>query len=86
MDIGPDEPLDDALDPTYTRIIDAPRELWTDGVYVWPADLAYYVERYHARLPRSFWYHARDNEWRIASGIDPTRLSMRRDALASETT
>ena len=29
----------------------------TDGVYSWPTDLAYYVERYHLRLPDDFVAH-----------------------------
>jgi hypothetical protein len=37
----------------------------TDGVYVWPADLAYYLRTYHVRLPRPFIVHARRNGWRV---------------------
>ncbi len=37
----------------------------TDGVYVWPADLPYYLHKYHVRLPRAFVVHARRNDWRV---------------------
>jgi len=37
----------------------------TDGEYVWPADLPYYLRRYHVRLPRAFVLHARRNDWRV---------------------
>lgn len=37
----------------------------TDGVYVWPADLPYYLRTYHVRLPRAFVIHARSNDWHV---------------------
>lgn len=37
----------------------------TDGDYVWPADLPYYLRTYHVRLPRAFVIHARRNDWRV---------------------
>jgi hypothetical protein len=42
-----------------------PPHLLTDGVHVWPADLAHYVRTYHVPLPRSFLVHARRNIWRV---------------------
>lgn len=42
-----------------------PPHLRTDGAYVWPSDLLYYVRRYHVQLPRSFVVHARRNGWRV---------------------
>lgn len=77
----PTAPLRDVLDPRGDATIDAPRALLTDGVYVWGADLAYYVERYHARLPRAFWHHAHDRGWRIPSDLDVARLSLATDGL-----
>ena len=44
--------VDDVLDPTATAV--APLELVTDGAWVWPRDLAYYVEKYHAAVPLPF--------------------------------
>jgi hypothetical protein len=29
----------------------------TDGVYAWPSDLAYYVEKHHLELPSEFVAH-----------------------------
>jgi hypothetical protein len=31
--------------------------IFTDGVWAWPGDLAYYVAKYHARLPVEFVAH-----------------------------
>lgn len=41
----------------------APLATLTDGVWTWPADLAYYVETYHVELPREFLEHAASNAW-----------------------
>jgi hypothetical protein len=35
----------------------------TDGAWIWPADLAHYVERYHVRLPGEFVEHAAGRGW-----------------------
>lgn len=40
----------------------------SDGVWAWWGALAYYVERYHVRLPEEFIQHAEANGWRIAPG------------------
>lgn len=29
-------------------------DILTDGVWAWPGDLPYYVEKYHLRLPKEF--------------------------------
>ena len=43
----------------------------TDGVWLWPAVLIYYVSRYHVRLPENFVAHARSNRWTVdVSQID----------------
>jgi hypothetical protein len=44
--------VDDVLDPTNTGI--AAEEVVTDGTWVWPGALAYYVGRYRVRLPDEF--------------------------------
>jgi hypothetical protein len=38
-------------------------ELLTDGHWVWPGDLAYYVEHYAVDLPAEFLARARANDW-----------------------
>jgi hypothetical protein len=42
-----------------------PADVLTDGVYLWPAQLADQVRRDHVRLPRHFLIHARTNGWRM---------------------
>ncbi len=37
----------------------------TDGEWVWPNELAYYVERYDIALSDEFVAHARSNDWRV---------------------
>ena len=36
----------------------------TDGTFVWPSDLAYYLEHYHPVLPHDFVEHMRAQGWR----------------------
>jgi hypothetical protein len=43
---------DDLLDPSARHVI--AQDLLTDGRWLWPAELAYYVERYHVRLHEEF--------------------------------
>lgn len=52
----------DPLDPS--QIAGSPHTL-TDGVWAWPGDLPYYVEKYHARLPNDFVLHMRNNRWQV---------------------
>jgi hypothetical protein len=42
-----------------------PNLILTDGAWVWPAALAYYVQAYHLRLPAAFLQHAERQGWRI---------------------
>lgn len=53
--------VDDMLDPRNRGI--ARLEIVTDGRWVWPRDLAYYVQNYHVRLPSGFVEHMRQNGW-----------------------
>jgi len=53
-----------------------PLRLLTDGTYVWPSDLPYYVRRYHVRLPPAFAIHARSAGFRVPDTVDLGRLSM----------
>ena len=34
-----------------------PPHLHSDGTWIWPQDLAYYVDRHHVRLPEEFIAH-----------------------------
>jgi hypothetical protein len=36
----------------------------TDGVWVWPSDMAYYVEVYHCPIPAGFLLHMMSTDWR----------------------
>jgi hypothetical protein len=40
----------------------------TDGTWIWPTDLAYYVSRYHVRVPEDFVRHMYEMAW------EPPRL------------
>ena len=42
----------------------------TDGVWAWPGDLAYYVEKYHVSLPAEFTDHIQANNWRVLDQAD----------------
>lgn len=44
--------------------------LQTDGVFSWPSDLAYYVEKYSVSLPQEFLQHMAHNAWVIPADID----------------
>ncbi|MDX2730990.1 hypothetical protein [Streptomyces sp. PA03-2a] len=50
-----------------------PLAIMTDGVWMWPADLAYYVRRYNIALPEDFISHARSLNW-VAPDLSPADL------------
>lgn len=54
--------VDDVIDPSATGV--APLEMVTDGTWVWPRDLAYYVQRYHVTVPLPFSLHLELSGWR----------------------
>jgi hypothetical protein len=54
--------VDDMLEPRNKRV--APLAIVTDGVWVWPAELAYYVKTYRCELPEAFVDHMRRSGWR----------------------
>jgi hypothetical protein len=56
-------------------VIGSPSYL-TDGVYVWPADVAYYVKTYNVRLPTEFLEHAMANGFKAPTGIDVKSLKL----------
>jgi hypothetical protein len=51
----------DVLDPGRERV--APEAVLTDGEFVWPADLAYYVATYHVVVPDDLVAGARARSW-----------------------
>lgn len=55
--------VDDYFDKRKTRI--SPLEIATDGRWVWPRDLAYYVANYHVCLPPEFIGYMRDCGWEV---------------------
>lgn len=64
-------PVRDVLDPS-AGYIGSP-SIQTDGTWAWPADLAHYVERYHAALPDAFVSHAQSRGFQHAP-IDVTAV------------
>jgi hypothetical protein len=54
--------VDDYLNSDRKAI--APLEIATDGRWVWPRDLAYYVAEHHVRLPSAFVEHMRERGWK----------------------
>lgn len=50
-----------------------PLAIITDGTWMWPADLAYYVRRYNISLPETFIDHARSLDW-VAPDLSPADL------------
>jgi hypothetical protein len=53
-----------------------PPHILTDGTYVWPADLSYYVRNYHVRLPKHFVLHAQRNNFQIPGNVDIDSLKL----------
>ena len=53
--------IDDLLDPGITRICQY--SIDTDGVWVWPSSLAFYVAKYHTELPGDFLRHMEAMGW-----------------------
>jgi hypothetical protein len=53
----------------------------TDGTYVWPAVLAYYVDKHDVALPAEFEAHMEAHGWRVPEWIDKSSLLMPGDRL-----
>lgn len=54
--------LKDVLNPSFVGLTS---HTLTDGVYVWSSYLAYYVRKYHLRLPSDAVAHMKANAWTI---------------------
>lgn len=46
-------------------------DMLTDGTWLWPGDLSYYVKKYHIVLEPEFIKTMRQNEWKV---IDPSQI------------
>jgi len=57
----------DALATSTLGDVPGPADVLTDGLYLWPAQLAAQVRDHHVRLPRHFIRHARANNFRVPS-------------------
>ena len=49
--------------------------LLTDGIFLWPSDLAYYVENYQIDLPSELVTHMKANDWKIPA-VNVSMLEM----------
>ncbi|WP_233104237.1 hypothetical protein [Haliangium ochraceum] len=58
------------------EVVIGPPHLLTDGVYVWPADLPYYVRNYHVRLPKAFTIHVAGNDYTMPKHVDIATLKL----------
>jgi len=58
-----------------SRLADT-RSLVTDGVYIWPAYFAYYVDNYDIGIPEDFEAHMRACNWTPPDGVDINRLKL----------
>jgi hypothetical protein len=53
--------VDDLVNPKLRRICQY--STLTDGTWIWPSDLAYYVRTYHVVLPDEFLEHMAARDW-----------------------
>lgn len=40
-------------------------DMLTDGIWLWPGDLAYYVKQYHLKLDEEFVQSMRNSNWHV---------------------
>lgn len=59
--------VEDIINPQ-NGIIGTPDDL-TDGTWMWPADLSYYVERYDLKLDEEFLDHMSKNSWKVPTDV-----------------
>lgn len=55
----------DVIDPEHP--VSGRNAVRTDGVWIWPDDLAHYVARYHVELPAEFLEHGARMHWSARS-------------------
>ena len=51
----------DVLDPNAKAVLFPGSK--TDGLYAWPSELAYYVRKYHLRIPKELREHMASRNW-----------------------
>jgi len=52
-----------------------PHLMMTDGAWVWPGAVLYYIAVYHLQLPEQFLHHAEKSQWKIdPDSIDKEKL------------
>lgn len=66
-------PTVDIIDPS-RPVICAP-DVLSDGHWVWTADVAYYVRRYHLKLPAEFSGQMESNNWIVPPAGDLDELT-----------
>lgn len=44
--------------------------IYTDGVWFWPGDLAYYVKNYRLKLPDEFISAMEKNGWKVSASLE----------------
>jgi hypothetical protein len=71
--IATPSPTRDVLD---RRTLIGPPHYLTDGVYVWPGDVAHYVRTYNVRLPTGFIEHVMASGFTVPPVVDVTRLQL----------
>lgn len=55
--------VDDLLDPEKKSVCQY--SVLTDGTWVWPNSLAYYLRNYHLKLPQVLVRHMASNNWSV---------------------
>ncbi len=48
---------------------------YTDGVWLWPGDLSYYVRNYKLKLPEEFIKTMQQNDWKVRIKIEDLDFS-----------
>ena len=64
----------DVLDP-FSKRVTSP-DMVTDGVWLWPGELDYYVGVHHVELPAAFVTHMRMNGWAVPPLSDSESVAL----------
>ena len=59
-----DDVIDSSKGPAGTPTV------YTDGKWIWPGDLAYYVKNYHLELPQDFLDYMIEKNWTVDFSLD----------------
>jgi hypothetical protein len=69
--------VDDVLDDGKKAV--ATLKIVTDGAWLWPGDLPYYIAQYHVSLPPDFTDQMRANSWKPPKLDRPALLSVEKE-------